>query len=227
LFTHAIEKLAPSAEIVFDPFASPDQATITNSNGKVIYDSGCKNNPSEKMAPIPLQLDAPQNSLLTVSIKHNCDGQRNNSAWFFNLKCQKEERKACSPQFQTLINALKNEVTILKKILMHYNFEFECLISLSAHLREKLAANHLVDRNSSAANYGICSIMDNKCESLIRDLRKKDSRKITKAPPKIENKIIIDPFLGCGPKPKKDAPIFTRISWSYCSVGWKRLGLFD
>lgn len=226
-FTVSMKNGTQNFLFAFDPFGIPDQVIVTNQNKKILYDSGCKGNMGKSSAPINLTLDAPQNSKLSIKVINNCSdrSQRGKSAWNLLLKCQSKGISPCEKELNELAELLKKEVELLKKILDHYELERQCYIAYGEKIWEYLIDSGYVQEDNRPGSQSICPILDFDCEKRIRDQRQFDLNNLQGQ--KLEAHQLDPPLkvLECTKKPGKDASLFEIISWSYCNVGIKKLGL--
>lgn len=203
----------------WSPFGVPDRVTVTNANNKVLFDSGCSGG-NQHQELKTFSLEAPQESILTINVQNNCDElyKESQSSWMLRLKCESTKENECKTQLTALADLLKKENEILKKILTHYEYERHCYLSYGEEIWADLMNRGYIMLDSSALAMGLCPPDDKVCEQLYADPPDKDIR----APASVKSPEL--PF-DCGPKPPGGGSLFERISYSYCSVGRKRLGL--
>ena len=217
----------------FDPYAVPDQVIVTNQKNIVLYDSGCNsNNPP----PFKLTLGAPQNSNVSVKIINNCDHNfaEINSYWQFKLKCQSRGVSPCSAQLLELAELLKKEVALLKKILGHYDLERQCFLSYGEKIWEDLLDTGLIEGGVTSSTINLCSILDTECESKIKNMKIAERKNLDPMISTLRTTEVKESLntpktkvLECPDKLAEDASLFQRLSWTYCKVGVKKLGLED
>jgi len=203
---------------MWDPFSIPDRVIVTNTNSKVLYDSGCKG-VTERQEMSSYNLEASQDSNLTIKVINNCDEKYKDghSAWMLRLKCESTTNE-CKERLNVLAELIKEETEILKKVLMHYEHERQCFLTYGAGIFKDLMNRGLVMEDVSAVSLGICPPDDIVCESMFQNEVQLDSR----APASTTTP---EPEADCGPAPGTNHSLFERISYAYCKVGRKRLGL--
>ncbi|MFA6237457.1 MAG: hypothetical protein WC635_09045 [Bacteriovorax sp.] len=212
----------------FDQEIVPDQVILTNQKGKVIHDTGCKEN-TKKPSPFKLSLNDPKNGDLTVKIVNNCseNGAKGRSNWTLLLKCEKPGAEICKTQLLELVELLKIEVDYLKLILEHYEMERQCFLAIGKEFWEKMLKFGFIDEEVPPSSQGICPVMDTECENMIMEQNKLELLNLNK---NLNSKINLElnkseKILECKKEPGKDASIFEHISWSYCNIGIKKMGL--
>lgn len=226
-FTVSMKKGTQNFLFAFDPFTVPDQVIVKNQNQKILYDSGCKGNTGLGNSPMKLTLDAPQDSKITVQVINNCTNvnEKGQSAWSLMIKCQVNGgNNICKDQLFEFAELLKKEVEIIKKILDHYELERQCFIAYGDKIWENLINFGFIGEDTRPATLGLCSILDLDCEKRIKDQKQFDLENPRK---NIQSDTHKEPekVLECSKKPGENASIFEMISWSYCNVGVKKLGL--
>lgn len=226
-------KKATGADFLFsfDPYSVPDQVILTE-NGKVLHDSGCTGADGRSVEPIRIPLSKLSgDKIVDVSVKWNCsspDGS-GGSAWEFYLRCQQENIGACPATKEELIELLKKEVQILKEYMDINAHERECFAYYDEDVLPLLVEDGLLSLDVDLGMNGFCPTMDLNCE-----LRRAE-RKAKESPPIFSlNSGLIEPerkptseheLFHCPDKPGLESTIFERISWTYCRVGRKKLGI--
>ena len=221
-------KKATGSDFTFmwDPYAVPDQVIIS-SGGAAIYDSGCKGSESREEAEKAIQ-KIPLSKLgsskeVSVDVVWDCENPgRNGSAWEMNFKCAQETPPACELPKAELVRLLKIELELYKKFMDMNSAERQCFVHFDENVLNDLIQQGLIKVESSPMVNGICDLMDDECQARQKANRERE-RKVPVAEPAREP--TAETPIPCPDKPGPEASILELISWNYCSVGKKRLGL--
>lgn len=225
-------KKAVGNEFTFfwDPYGIPDQV-ILKSGGSVIYDSGCRGSAGREEAEkgiqkIPLtKLNSAREVM--VDVINNCespDRQKGVSAWEMNFKCLQEAPPACEPPKLELVRLLKIELELYKKFLDMNAAERQCFVHYDEDVLNDLIEKGLIKVEGLPMVNGICDLMDDECHARQAANRERD----VKVPPAVPEPVRLpsaEAPIPCPEKPGPQASLLELISWNYCSVGKKRLGL--
>lgn len=99
----------------YDTYRAPDNIILKNSDGKILYESGCVGS----SAGITLDLSElkDEKKMVSVQVKNDCK-KLGGSAWTLRFQCKnKPPVSPCNAEIDILIELIRSEINYLKKIM--------------------------------------------------------------------------------------------------------------
>ncbi len=219
-------------QFIFDPYGIPDQVILKDEKGSTIHDSGCKGASGEKDLTVKVDLaKLTGDKKVVVSIINNCEDpakQTGVSAWELNIKCVQEEAELCVKPKNDLADLLKLEVDYYKRFLDVNAMEKHCFEHFDEDILKEMEHVGLFIHEGGVMTNGLCETMDEECLERQAENEEKDrvaSQVVATPPARVPTAVVEAEKAHCPPKPKMSESIFKVITWNYCHIANKKLGL--
>ncbi len=216
----------------FDPYGIPDHVILKDSGGAVLYDSGCKGSTGSE----DLNIKVPMAKLtgekeVVVTIVNNCSDPtkvKGVSAWELSLQCVQEEAELCVKPKNDLVAMLKREIDFYKRFLDANAMERHCFIHFDENILKEMESYGLFIHEGGVKTNGICETMDEECEA--RQVKNSQNEQVARGAQVSNERLAASINIPkaetiCPARPKMSESILKVISWNYCKVGLKKLGL--
>jgi hypothetical protein len=215
-------------QLMFDPYGIPDQIILTSSNGAVLYDSGCTDSNGQK--DLSVKVPMPQGDIRDVNVKvvNNCADKsktQNVSSWEMSIKCEQEEAQLCAVQRNDLVELIKQELELYKRFMDANTTERHCFIHFDEDILAGMESVGLPTGEGGTHTNGMCETLDEECEARQRENAQKE---VQERPQITSGPVPLNEDAGptvCTERPKISESILKLISWNYCEVARKKLGL--
>jgi hypothetical protein len=215
-------------QLMFDPYGIPDQIILTSSTGAVLYDSGCTGSNGEK--DLSVKVPIPKGDIRDVNVKvvNNCSDKskkQNVSSWEMNIKCEQEEAQLCVVPRNDLVELIKQELELYKRFMDANTTERHCFIHFDEDILAGMESVGLSTGEGGNYNNGMCDTLDEECEARQKENAHKEIQENVQSSP---GAVPLNKDAGltvCPERPKISESILKLISWNYCEVARKKLGL--
>lgn len=223
----------PAAGDVFDLtfYSTDDQVMVKSQNGKILFDSGCK-------APSPFMFvrlnKPPEDANVLLSVISNCQDSAPETkeiayAVHIDEYCKKDEEPCVAPR-NVLAEFLRNEVDQYKNFLNINQNERLCFMHFHEDILKEMEGHGYFIREGEVRKNEFCELEEEACKQL--ELERLKNEPHSKIPTTISPIVQLPGTIQvptedtkCPKKPSYSESIFKHISWSYCKIGNKKLGL--
>jgi hypothetical protein len=215
----------------FDPYGIPDQVILKDSGGAVLYDSGCKGSSGNEDLNVKIPLSKLNGEKeVVVSIVNNCSDPtkiKGVSAWELSLQCVQEEAELCVKPKNDLVGMLKREIDFYKRFLDANAMERHCFIHFDENILKEMESYGLFIHEGGVKTNGICETMDEECEARQHENARNEqvARTGQGSIGRLASLDIPKETSHCPDRPKMSESVLKVISWNYCKLGRKKLGL--
>lgn len=209
---------------IWDPYAVPDRVTVKSSNGGLLFDSGCKGTKSAEEI-INLELPVPKGGSVIIDVINDCESPgEGGSSWDLRIRCAEEAELQCKEPKEELISLLKEEVNLTKLMLDASSLHRQCLMNIDHSILDELVSDGLITLEEGPLENGICDAMDEACQGKISTERNEDRLRKSAILPLRGPSSDQDQFR-CPERPTPEESVLKRISYAYCLIGWRKLGV--
>jgi hypothetical protein len=214
-------------QLMFDPYSIPDQIILTSSSGVVLYDSGCTGSDGTKDLKVTVPVPQDQNKEVKVKVVNNCsdkDKAQSVSAWDMNIKCEQESPPLCVAPRNELVELIKQELELYKRIMDANVTERHCFVHFDEDILAGMESAGLPTGEGGTWTNDLCETLDEECEARQQENAQKEVPAITptNTVASVSKEEELPP---CPERPKISESIFKLISWNYCEVARKKLGI--
>lgn len=210
----------------WDPYGVPDRVMVKSSKGELLFDSGCKGTELNEEVK-SLELPVSKGGSIIVDVVNDCENPSGNgggSSWDLRIQCAEEPELQCKEPREELIALLKEEINLTKLLLDASSLHRQCLKNIDHTILDNLLSDGLITIEEGPLKNGLCDTMDEECQSQVSDHKNQDRMRRSEVLPLRDPSSDQDQFR-CPEKPSAEESVLKRISYAYCRVGWRKLGV--